>query len=157
ADLQGLLDDRTLLLEFSLGEAGSYVWAVTRDGIHSARLAPRARIVEAVRADYDRIAGHPSRRGPRADHGAAAAAGAELAGLLLAPVSSHLDRERVAIVADGSLQYVAFASLPEPSGGGGTARAPEPMVARHEVVFLPSATALGKLRTIAAASPGARA
>ena len=36
ADLQRTLDDRTVVLEFSLGERASYAWAVTRTAVHAA-------------------------------------------------------------------------------------------------------------------------
>jgi CHAT domain-containing protein/tetratricopeptide (TPR) repeat protein len=153
-DLQALLDDRTALLEFSLGESASYAWVVTREGIHSARLAPKARIAAAARAYYDRVAAPPSSRGrSQSDRGATAAAGGELTRLLLAPLAEYLDRERVAIVPDGSLQYVPFALLPEPHRGGDAAAAP--MVAGHEMVSLPSATALQRLRANSRASRNA--
>ena len=156
-DLQALLDDRTALLEFSLGEAASYAWAVTREGIQSARLAPKAQIAEAVRAYYDRVAAPPSSRpGPQADRGVTAAAGVELTRLLLLPLAGQLARERLAIVPDGTLQYVPFASLPEPPAGEGEAKAVTPMVARHEIVCIPSATALERLRANPRASRSTR-
>ncbi len=148
-DARRLLDDRTVLLEFSLGESVSYAWAITRDGMHSARLAPRTEITAAARAFHDLLASPPSSETAAADRRRHQweAAGSELTRLLLEPLAEHLDPERVAIVADGSLLYVPFAALPEPrrKDSGGNAIAP-PLVARHEVVFLPSVAAIERLR-----------
>jgi CHAT domain-containing protein len=49
---------------------------------------------------------------------------------------------RLAIVAEGALQYLPFAALPSPGGGAAAA----PLVATHEIVSLPSATTLAVLR-----------
>ncbi len=49
--------------------------------------------------------------------------------------SGLLEGRRLAVVADGALEYVPFAALPEP----GTR---EPLVARHELASLPSASVL---------------
>jgi CHAT domain-containing protein len=46
-------------------------------------------------------------------------------------------------VADGALQYVPFAALPAPAGHPG---AGDPLIAHHQVVTLPSASALDALR-----------
>ena len=70
--------------------------------------------------------------------------GAALSSILLAPLGDLLPtRKRLVIVADGALHYVPFSALPLPaSDRHGTAAASEPMMARHEVVYIPSASAL---------------
>jgi CHAT domain-containing protein len=57
------------------------------------------------------------------------------------------------VIADGILQYVPFAALPDPEAPAGAA-AP-PLVVRHEVVHLPSASALDVLRRETAGRPPA--
>jgi CHAT domain-containing protein len=78
--------------------------------------------------------------------------------LLLQPLAPYLDRERVVIVADGALHYVPFAALPDPRGASdrGPATARAPLIARHEVVFLPSAKVLEVLRANAAPRKASR-
>jgi CHAT domain-containing protein len=70
--------------------------------------------------------------------------------MLLGPVASQLGRKRLAIVADGALQYISFAALPAPSSGndeGRISRAePQPLFVEHEIVSLPSASTLATLR-----------
>jgi CHAT domain-containing protein len=69
--------------------------------------------------------------------------GRVLSRLLLGPVADQIDRDRkrLAIVAEGALQFIPFAALPLPGDSGGA-----PLVSRHEVVMLPSATTLAVLR-----------
>ena len=148
-DAHRLLDDRTVLLEFSLGARASYAWAISRGGMHAARLAPRAEITRAARTFHDLLAAPPSHEAAAAERRRhqCEAAGSELTRLLLEPLAEHLDRERLVIVADGALHYVPFAALPEPPSkrSDATTVAP-PLVARYEVVFLPSVAALELLR-----------
>jgi CHAT domain-containing protein len=61
--------------------------------------------------------------------------------ILLGPVKHILGEKRLVIVADGALQYIPFAALPDPEATG-TA----PLVLKHEIVNLPSASVLGALR-----------
>ena len=83
------------------------------------------------------------------------AAAQALSRTLLAPVAAQLGNKRLVIVADGALQYIPFAMLPEPETGRqgeretGRARNPQsamPLVVNHEVVSLPSASALAVQR-----------
>jgi CHAT domain-containing protein len=53
-----------------------------------------------------------------------------------------LETKRLLIVADGSLAYVPFVSLPIP----GTPKSQKHLVADHQIVYLPSASTLGLLR-----------
>src|ERR671918_131602 len=46
-------DDSTLLLEYSLGEERSYLWAVTATSFASYELPPRATIEAAARRCYE--------------------------------------------------------------------------------------------------------
>ena len=56
--IQALLDDDTLLLEYALGDARSYLWVVSRRDIRVFTLAPRARskrsLAGCTRASRDR-------------------------------------------------------------------------------------------------------
>lgn len=136
ADVQALLDDGTLLLVYALGEERSFVWAVTAERIESHALPARRVLDAAVRRHHERLA-----RFDPAERHAEAAAGAELARTLLGPVAGRLaEASRLVVVADGALHYLSFAALPlpEPLPESG----PAAVVDRHEVVFLPSASAL---------------
>jgi CHAT domain-containing protein len=135
-----IADDQTVLLEYSLGEDRSYVWAVTRDRITSHELPARARINQAAQKVYALLAAPP--RPGAADELTTAIR--ELGGLILAPVAGDLNKRRLVVVADGSLNYIPFQVLPSPSAPD------EPLVAGREVINAPSASVLGELRREAA-------
>jgi CHAT domain-containing protein len=67
----------------------------------------------------------------------------ELSRILLQPFAASLP-QRVLVGPDGPLYYVPFAALPDPAG----ARAP--LIERHEVAYLPSASVMQVLRQSAA-------
>ena len=145
--IQRLLDPDTVLLEYSLGEKRSYVWAITHDALTSAVLADGTRIEDAARRSYGLL----SSGARRVTHLQTQRSLEALSDLVLAPVRSALSARRVVIVADGALQYVPFAALPRPHARATAAAAAEPrlpLVARHEVVMLPSASALEALRQV---------
>ncbi len=130
-----ILDADTLLLEYHLGKERSFVWAVTPDHLAVFPLPGRATIEEAARRGYQRLErSHRSlARIPAAD------SQDELSHLLLQPVAGLLGRKRLLIVPDGALFYLPFAALPIPGSS-------EPLVAAHEVVISPSASALAVAR-----------
>lgn len=154
---QRVLDADTLLLEYSLGEERSYVWAVTTNTLKYYKLPPRAEVEQLARRFY-RLLTERNRtiqgeneeqrhaRLERADAEYAKAA-VNLSQMVLGPVAGELGSKRVVIVGDGALQYVPFSALPDPSvaGEGAEARRP-PLVLGHEVLNLPSASVLAVLR-----------
>jgi len=146
-----LLDPDTLLLELALGEPRSFLWVVSQDGLASYELPARAKLEAAAHRVYDLLtarnqtppgesfAARQARLATAA--GELPKAGAELSRMLLPPAAAaRLGSRRLAIVADGVLQYVPFAALPDPAHAG------EPLVASHEVIVLPSASTLAVQR-----------
>ncbi|HEY4572784.1 MAG TPA: CHAT domain-containing tetratricopeptide repeat protein [Thermoanaerobaculia bacterium] len=144
-----VLDAGTLLLEYHLGGERSFVFAVTPDRLDAFPLPGRAKIEEAARRGYRRLG---------RSHGALARIPAadsqdELSRLLLQPVAGLLGRKRLLIVPDGALFYLPFAALSVPGSS-------EPLVAAHEIVIAPSASALAVARRELAgrrSAPGALA
>ncbi len=131
-EIQALLDPDTLLLEYALGADRSYLWAITRDSLKSYELPKGAEIEKLALDVYGRL------KVRNADPSAAAGA---LAQIVLAPVAGELGNKSVVVVADGALQYIPFAILPKPAVADG-----RPLVVDHEVVSLPSASALAVQR-----------
>ena len=127
-----LLDNDTLLLEFLLGEERSYVWALSRGSLVSRELPQRREIETAVRTVLDLLAA-------RRTSITLTDASRRLSQMVLGPVANELRGRRLAIVADGALQYVPFAMLPSPSSL-------TPLIVNHEIVTLPSASTLGIIR-----------
>lgn len=154
ADIQReLLDDDTLLLEYSLGDEKSYLWAVTKSSLSSHELPPRAEIEAGAREIYRLLAEYPAQsQAPSADGATLAEsysrAAAAMSRVLLAPVAAQLGRKRLLIVADGALQYIPFEALPDPLGLAqlGAGDIPAPLVLEHEVISLPSVSTLAALR-----------
>lgn len=132
----------TQLLVYLLGAERSHAWVISAEGVAVRDLPGRGRIEALVRRTADLLA----RSDQRHLQGQASLAAAELAGAVLAPVADLLEAPRVALIKDGALHHVPFAPLPWP-GADHEAR---PLVERHEVVELPSATAtlaLARLRS----------
>jgi len=166
---QQLLDKNTTLLEYSLGENRSYLWAVTQDSIESFELPKREQVEKAAREIYGLLTVRSvSVKGesPEQKHQRIAQAEARLSetatrlsDMVLGPVASVLSNDRLIVIADGALQYVPFAMLPEPEAGSWgqglgtgarTGQPPtpnlQPLVARHEIISLPSASSLAVMR-----------
>lgn len=149
AGIQALLDPQTLLLEYSLGEERSFLWAVDAGGVASFELPPREKIETLARQVYTALR--------TLDPGAAKPGRTEaeaLSRILLGPVADRLGDRRLVLVADGALHYLPFAALPVPLAG-----APgEVLLERHEIVTLPSASVLANQRSdLAARLPAAKA
>lgn len=163
-EIQGrVLDADTLLLEYSLGEERSHLWAVTPDEIRSFELPPRAEVEAAALRFYDLLTARNRQirfetAGERAARLREASrdlpeAGRELSRMVIGPLEGSFDQRRLAVVADGALQVIPFAALPLPRAA--PTGEPVPLVARHELVYLPSASVLGTLRQDLADRPPA--
>lgn len=160
-------DDATLLLEYSLGEERSYLWAVTASSFSSYELPPRAVIETAARRCYELLtarnrfvkfetADEKRARIQQADAEYPKAAAA-LSNMLLGPVVAQLARKRLLVVPDGALEYLPFAALAvsgEASAAGPSGERPVrqnsaafvPLMVHHEVTSIPSASTLAVLR-----------
>jgi CHAT domain-containing protein/Tfp pilus assembly protein PilF len=138
------LDEDTLLLEYALGENRSYFWLVSQRSIDSYELPPRAEIEAAARRVYELVAARPKRGTPPDPQFIAQAR--TLSEMLLGPVASRLGDKRLVVVAPGALSYLPFAALPAPEDEKRPAGDYEPLIARHEVVSIPSASVLSIIR-----------
>ncbi|HEY0763732.1 MAG TPA: CHAT domain-containing tetratricopeptide repeat protein [Pyrinomonadaceae bacterium] len=153
AEIQtAVTDEKTLLLEYSLGEKGSYLWAVTPTSFSSYELPPRATIDAAARRCYELLtarnqfvkfetADEKRERVRQADAEYPKAAAA-LSEMLLGPVAAQLGGKRVLVVPDGALEYLPFAALTIPRQSSAFV----PLMVEHEVTSIPSASTLAILR-----------
>jgi CHAT domain-containing protein/Tfp pilus assembly protein PilF len=152
-----VVDEDTLLLEYSLGEEQSFVWAVSNTSVRSFVLPKRAEVEAAARRAYELLTARNTRLSfedevkKRMRVGAADAeyeeAAAELSRMVLGPVAESLKgKRRLLVVAEGALQYMPFSALPAPSASG---RRPvyAPLILQHEVTSAPSASVLAMLRS----------
>ncbi len=139
AEVRGLLDPQTALLVYRLGEAHSFLWVLTEsesDDV-SFELASGAEIETAAQAGL----GYLKSLRPGVWSPSELVSLAELI-LPAAAVQSLTGRRRWMIVADGALELLPFAALPDPAH-----EAQQPLVVGHEIVNLPSASAWVELRS----------
>lgn len=163
---QQVLDDNTLLLEYALGDERSYLWAVTRTGITSYELPSGAEIEGAARRLYDLLTARQPVQGETFERLQTRVREADarywqeaeaLSETLLGGVAGQLGSKRLLVVADGALQYIPFGALTVPGAAKQSVEAkqhsavlpddaPLPLMINHEIINLPSASALAILR-----------
>jgi CHAT domain-containing protein len=140
---QQVLDDNTLLLQYSLGDERSYLWAVSKTGMTSYELPPRTEIEKTARQFYDFLT-IPSERLKTTK---AAATGMALSQMLLQPVAQQLGNKRLLIVGNGVLNYIPFGALPLPQVSEDASPTDiQPLIVAHEIITLPSASTLALQR-----------
>ncbi|HEU4870837.1 MAG TPA: CHAT domain-containing tetratricopeptide repeat protein [Pyrinomonadaceae bacterium] len=128
-----VLDGETLLLEYSLGEQRSFLWAVTPDSIKTYVLPNRAVIEPLARRVYELLT---TRNQNLAEYEKAAT---NLSQTILGPAAAELKNKRLLIVSDGVLQFIPFASLPDPANA-------RRLMLDHEIVTAPSTAVVALLR-----------
>jgi CHAT domain-containing protein len=150
-----VLNEETVLLEYALGEEKSYLWAVTPTAIKTFELPKKAEIEQQAKRLYEQLTArnaNPAKetlaqrqqRLLRTDEEYAKAS-VNLSQMLLGPVAAEMKNKRLLIVAEGVLQFVPFATLPNPADGGW-----QPMIVSNEIVTLPSASVAAVLKQEAA-------
>ncbi len=166
ADVQArVLDEQTILLEYSLGSEASYLWAVTKSGVAIYKLPARPAIDKLamdLRAQLiptklqRRIVGMDvmadSQRGlgisatPFAEDAAAfVAASSALYKAVIEPASSMIGDKRLLVAADGALNYVPFEALVKSAESADYSSLPY-LIKSNEVVYTPSASVIGAIR-----------
>ncbi|MBD6618667.1 CHAT domain-containing protein [Komarekiella sp. 'clone 1'] len=168
-EIQQQLDKDTLLLQYSLGEDRSYLWAVTPDSLDTYQLPGREQIEKAAKDLYNNYLKNPGMSEVSPEQTAKAAN--ELSKLILAPVVNKLGQKRLVIVGDDALQYIPFAALivpkeilptsfkigsnvfsftpllsGSPQAEEATGHNYQPLVINHEIISLPSASTIAILR-----------
>ncbi len=159
---QKVLDDQTVLLEYSLGPEASYLWAADSKSLTLHRLPPkpvmdklvtdlRAQLIPAklqrrivgidVVADSTRGLGVVSASEDAAPFIAASIAMYKAA---IEPASSLIGEKRLLVVADGGLNYIPFESLVKTAGGDYSSA--QYLIKTNEVVYAPSASVIGAIR-----------
>lgn len=132
--IQALLDDDTVMIEYALGERRSFAWVIARDSLSNFELPDRAALEKLVKIVYEGLTRDP-RDGARAESFAPALE--NLSRILLDPIAKYRSKKRLVIVADGALQYLPFSVLEI---------ANERLIAHYELVNLPSASTLAVQR-----------
>jgi CHAT domain-containing protein/Tfp pilus assembly protein PilF len=146
-----VLDKDSLLLEYSLGEDASVLFAVSRDAIRSYRLPKRTEIEALARETYEALTArnrHLANESAQQRNARVLEAeanypklAARLSELILEPAVSELAAKRLLIVADGDLLQIPFGALADPAS-----RNAQPLMVNHEIVSLPSASVIAMQR-----------
>jgi CHAT domain-containing protein/tetratricopeptide (TPR) repeat protein len=166
-----VLEDDTALLEYTLGEERSYLFAVTRDGLTLSRLPARAEIERQAAAFRRQIipaslrrsltelvsAGTDPQRGLTLSGGGAtadpaavsayAAAALALYKTAVEPAAPLFKQSRLLVVADGALDYIPFHALvtSTPPAGADFSTLPY-LIKTTDVLFAPSASVVAAIR-----------
>ncbi len=159
---QQVIDANTTLLEYSLGEPNSYLWAVTqssvslyklpaRSAVDSMAIAARVQMIPAkLRAPIAGI-NLPTRglglntsanAGPAVEF---AEASNKLYQTAVAPAASSIKTNRILVIPDGALNYVPFEALVTAPGGSDYAALPY-LIKTNEVAYAPSSSVIAVIR-----------
>jgi CHAT domain-containing protein len=160
-----VLDDQTVLLEYSLGRDASYLWAVTKSGTSLYKLPARPALDKLgtdLRAQLipsklkRRIVGidvmADSQRGlgvsatPFAEDAASfVTASSALYKAAVEPAASVFADKRLLIVADGALNYIPFEALVTSPASADYSSLPY-LIKSNEILYAPSASVVGVIR-----------
>lgn len=159
---QKVLDDQTVLLEYSLGPEASYLWAADSKSLTLHKLAPRPtmdKLVTDLRAQLipaklqRRIVGIDVVADPTRGLGVVSAsddsapftaASNALYKAAVEPAGSLMGEKRLLVVADGGLNYIPFEALVKTPGGDYASA--QYLVKTNEIVYAPSASVIGAIR-----------
>ncbi|HTG34685.1 MAG TPA: CHAT domain-containing tetratricopeptide repeat protein [Thermoanaerobaculia bacterium] len=140
------LEPGTMLLEYSLGDDRSFLWAIEDGQVRSFVLPGQTKIEALARQVYKKMSTVES--GSARQREAAEALGKILLGPIWSPPRGSVPLRRLVVVPDGVLAILPFAALPVPDPGRSwqTPGTLLPLLERLEVVSIPSATTLAVQR-----------
>ena len=164
-DIQAELKGKdTLLLEYARGNEKVYMWLISASSVQSFELGDSLQIEEAARKVYELLTARQPVDGEAfQDYQQRVTAAdqqywqsvSKLSQMLLGQVADQLGTKRLLVIADGALKYIPFEALPTPNRPAAREAVERPgaddlnfvpLALEHEVVNLPSATALATLR-----------
>lgn len=141
-----ILDDKTILLEFSFGKDESYLWILDKTQLSTYRLLPRRQIESRIKNLRSLLAEREMRENETVENYQERIIQAEklywqearlLSEEILGQAAAQITDKRLVIVADGDLQYFPLGALPLPG-----ANTEEPILLTNEIVYEPSAQML---------------
>lgn len=144
-----VLDENSLLLEFSFGNEESYLWLVSKTEVNSYVLPPREHLESRIEKLRKLIDSRGMLAGETVENYQARIAAAEtefareariFSRELLGQVAGKLADKRLIIVPDGKLHYFPIAALPFPNSTDNT-----PILLTNETIYAPSAATLAML------------
>jgi CHAT domain-containing protein len=146
AEIQAGIDPDAILLQYSLGEARSFLWAVTRESIRGFVLPDRVTIERAAREVHADLGLAP---GARVGNSLQAKL-ARLAQYVLHDVGDIVaTKRRLLVAADGALQYVPFGVLPV---AGPAHTRPIPLIAARDDLEIVAVASMSARRAVTSPS-----
>ena len=161
---QKVLDDGTVLLEYSLGDDSSYLFAVGKSSVALFKLSPRPsldklatdfraqlippklqRRIVGIDVAADQQRGLGLVEGPSENLAAFAAASNALYKAAVEPASAAFADKRLLVVADGALNYIPFEALVKTTEGADYASLSY-LIKTNEIVYAPSASVVAAIR-----------
>ncbi len=149
-----VLDDKSTLIEFSMGKEESYLWVVDTTAVDAYVLPSRDAIEERVERLRAILKSREIRPGESTEEYQKRITDGEaeyrveahaLSDEILGQAADKIAGKRLIVVSDGKLQYFPLGSLPMPN-----AESDDPILLTQEVVYEPSASALKLIKTIGA-------
>src|SRR5258706_8572595 len=171
---QRVLDDGTVLLEYSLGSDSSYLFAVTGSSVSVFKLSPRSNL-EKLATDFraqlippklqrrivgidvvaDQQRGLGLAQGPSENLTAFVAAANALYKAAVEPATSVNADKRLLVIADGALNYVPFEALVKTTDGADYSSLSY-LIKTNEIVYAPSGSVVAAIRQQRGSSPTVR-
>lgn len=161
---QKVLDDGTVLLEYSLGSDNSYLFAVAPSSVSLFKLGPRSsldklatdfraqlippklqRRIVGIDVVADQQRGLGLAQGPSENLTAFVAAANALYKAALEPAASVIGDKRLLVVADGALNYVPFEALVKTTDGADYSSLSY-LLKTNEIVYAPSGSVVAAIR-----------
>ena len=134
-----LLDNRTGLVEYLLGDKRSLLWVVTRDRVTVSVLPPRKELEERIETFRKALSEHVSALTLEQSLTRINALGLALYDLIFRPIEGEVrSSNKLIIVPDGTLSYLPFEALVTASSRGKASY----LVEKFAMVYGPSASAL---------------
>ena len=146
---KNILDDDSLLLEFSFGDEESYLWLIGKNEFNSYILPPREQIESKIQILRELLASREMLKDESIEDYQTRIAKAETDYLIIAKdlsrelfgqVAGKFGNKRLIVVPDGKLGYFPVSALPLPNSENN-----EPILLSNEVVYQPSASTLSIL------------
>lgn len=160
---QKVLDDQTVLLEYSLGTDASYLWVADAQSLRLYKLPPRLTL-DKLAADLRSqlipsrlqrrivgidVAADPSRglgvMSASEDAAGFVAASNALYKVAVEPANAVVGEKRLLIVADGGLNYIPFEALVKTGASAEYSSLPY-LIKSNEIVYAPSGSVIGAIR-----------
>jgi CHAT domain-containing protein len=139
-----ILDNDTVLLQYTLGKEKSYLWVVTKDSFNSYELPNNTELTELINNVRRQITDIKKERFPdlikqKAEQERIAAI-QQISQIILQPAAPLLNKKRILIIPDGALYTLPFSVLSTSDANY------EPLATHHEIINLPSSSTLDILR-----------